>query len=115
MSDTENGPASAEAGVSSSAEPPGDIPSAGDASVAEVARTEVRREYAGKLAQAELKAEAARVGVEFPAEFLDFLDTSKLLGEDGNPSDEVIAKVIGLGRPPAKGPVRVSLDIRHRP
>lgn len=115
MSDMENGSDSAEAGVSSSAEAPGGVPSVGDASAAEMARTELRREYAGRLAQAELKAEAARVGVEFPAGFLDFLDASKLLGEDGNPSDEVIAKIIGLGHPPAKSPVHVSLDIRHRP
>ncbi|WP_240045124.1 hypothetical protein [Streptomyces alboflavus] len=109
-----SGSVAAEAGIGSSAETSGSIPSAEDVSAAEVVRAEVRRECAGKLAQAELKAEAARVGVEFPTGFIDFLDTSKLLGEDGVPSGEAIAKVIGLGRPPAESSMRVSLDVRQR-
>ncbi|MEU9879897.1 hypothetical protein [Streptomyces phaeochromogenes] len=52
---------------------------------AEAIRAEIRREYAGKLAQAEVKAQAAKAGIAIPEGFADYLDTSKLLGEDGQP------------------------------
>lgn len=57
-------------------------------------RAEVAQEYAGRLAHAELRAQAARQGVELPETFTDFLDTSKLLGADGQPSPEAIENIL---------------------
>ncbi|MER6914639.1 hypothetical protein ABT354_23450 [Streptomyces sp. NPDC000594] len=93
-------------------------------------RAEVQREYAAKLAAAELRAQAAQDGIKLPDGFADYLDHSKLLGEDGSPSPEAIelvlkplqalkkplfAQDLGLGR---CGPIPdrppVSLDTRKR-
>ncbi|WP_159399645.1 hypothetical protein [Streptomyces alboflavus] len=105
---------------------PAPVPADGSDSV----RAEVQREYAAKLAQAELKAHAAQAGIKLADGFTDYLDASKLLGEDGTPSAEAIAKALeplkpaepefprlkGMGYYP--GPFqpapRVSLDIRNR-
>lgn len=94
-------------------------------------RAEVQREYAAKLAQAELRAQAAQAGIKLGEGFTDYLDASKLLGEDGTPSAEAIGRalapllpakpdyphLVGAGfhrsgdRVPAR---RVSLDVRKR-
>ncbi|GGV14525.1 hypothetical protein [Streptomyces spectabilis] len=103
------------------------VPADGSESV----RAEVRREYAAKLAQAELKAHAAQAGIKLAEGFTDYLDSSKLLGEDGSPSAEAIAKALeplkpaepefpqiqGMGYypgPPFRPTPGVSLDIRNR-
>lgn len=94
-------------------------------------RAEVQREYATKLVAAELRAYAAQAGIKLPDGFTDYLDASKLLGEDGSPSAEAIARALqplkpaepefpqlkGMGYHP--GPAfrsipRISLDIRKR-
>ncbi|MGW7364815.1 hypothetical protein ACWGI8_15630 [Streptomyces sp. NPDC054841] len=95
-------------------------------------RAEVQREYAAKLAQAELKVQAAQSGIELGHGFTDYLDASKLLGEDGNPSAEAIGEALapftaaqqpefpqltGTGHSHRGGPIphrRVSLDVRNR-
>ncbi|MEV5378043.1 hypothetical protein AB0L26_19000 [Streptomyces nondiastaticus] len=95
-------------------------------------RAEVQREYATKLAQAELRAQAAQAGIKLGEGFTDYLDASKLLGEDGAPSAEAIGKALaplaaakkpetpqlmgaGYHRGGYKVPVRhVSLDVRKR-
>ncbi|MBT2401065.1 hypothetical protein [Streptomyces sp. ISL-100] len=61
---------------------------------AEEVRAGIHRENAGKLAQAELKAQAAQAGIKLPDGYTDYLDTSKLLGEDGNPSAESIGEAL---------------------
>ncbi|MCC2278507.1 hypothetical protein LKL35_24230 [Streptomyces sp. ET3-23] len=99
---------------------------------AETIRAEVRREYAGKLAQAELRAQAARTGAEISDAHVEHLDLSKLVDENGNPSAEVIAAILQPYQKPAEpkfpqlmgaghyrgGPFpparRVSLDVRKR-
>ncbi|MFG3405943.1 hypothetical protein [Streptomyces sp. NPDC048142] len=97
---------------------------------AEAIRSEVVREYGGKLAKAEFRAQAAIEGVPLSSEFIDLLDFSKLVGEDGNPSAEAIKTALqpfqGLREPDfpqlaAVGHHRVgssakatSLDARHR-
>ncbi|MER6502300.1 hypothetical protein ABT218_23705 [Streptomyces sp. NPDC001455] len=99
---------------------------------ADSVRAEVQREYAAKLAQAELKAHAAQAGIKLGEGFTDYLDASKLLGEDGTPSAEAIGKALaplagaqepapqlmGAGYHRGGYPVqqhrRVSLDIRKR-
>ncbi|MCM2429348.1 hypothetical protein [Streptomyces sp. RKAG337] len=97
----------------------------------EAIRAQVAHEYAGKLAHAELRFQAAKDGVELPAGFTDFLDASKLVGDDGQPSAEAIgnllepfkaAKIpqypqgIGLGRQGGytDSHPTVSLDARNR-
>lgn len=94
-------------------------------------RAEVQREYAAKLARAELRAHAAQAGINLGEGFTDYLDPSKLLGEDGNPSAEAISKALaplaaaqepkfpqlggtGHSMPVERFTRRVSLDIRHR-
>ncbi|MFI0912893.1 hypothetical protein [Streptomyces abikoensis] len=57
-------------------------------------RAEVEREYAAKLAISELKAQAARDGAKVSDAFFDYVDPSKLLGEDGWPSAEVIKRAL---------------------
>lgn len=109
------------------------IPEAMSADPSDSIRAEVEQEYAGKLAQAELRAHAAQAGITLPEGFTGYLDSSRLLGDDGNPSAEAIAKVLepfqtekeplfpqiaGVGRSRSdsyqyQGP-RVSLDARHR-
>ncbi|BCM65772.1 hypothetical protein EASAB2608_01106 [Streptomyces sp. EAS-AB2608] len=107
---------------------PAPVPADGSDTV----RAEVQREYAAKLAHAELRAQAAQSGIKLGDGFTDYLDASKLLGEDGTPSAEAIGKalapfaaaqqpqfphLVGAGfhrdgdRVPAR---RVSLDIRKR-
>ncbi|WP_148283195.1 MULTISPECIES: hypothetical protein [Kitasatospora] len=56
----------------------------------EDARQEAQREFAPILARAKLKAQAAEDGINLPEEFLDLLDYSKMVGEDSNPSAEII-------------------------
>ncbi|MEU4211190.1 hypothetical protein AB0F13_14550 [Streptomyces sp. NPDC026206] len=101
------------------------------ADLSEAIRAEAMREYADQLAQAEFRAQAAETGAEVPNGFVDYLDTSKLLGEDGRPSAEAIAKALepfkskkpefpqlmGVGYyrgSPAPSSPRVSLDVRKR-
>lgn len=57
-------------------------------------RAEVEREYSGKLARAELKGYAAQAGITLPDGFTEYLDGSKLLGEDGKPSAEAMDKAL---------------------
>ncbi len=98
----------------------------------EYARVEVEREYAGRLAHAELRAQAAQAGIKLSDGFTDYLDPSKLLGEDGTPSAEAIGKALAPFKPSeptfshlvGAGPNRdgspmperrpVSLDVRKR-
>ncbi|HWU07414.1 MAG TPA: hypothetical protein VN520_13725 [Streptomyces sp.] len=90
---------------------------------------ELHREYSTKLATAELKAHAAQAGINLPNGFTDYLDASKLLGEDGNPSNEAITKALTPLMPKTEFPQiagtgyyrhnpvpvrRVSLDVRNR-
>ncbi|MGW7247372.1 hypothetical protein [Streptomyces decoyicus] len=98
---------------------------------ADSVRAEVQREYAAKLVQAELRAQAAQAGIKLSDGFTEYLDASKLLGEDGNPSVEAIGKALeplksaepefpqikGMGYypgPPFRSTPRVSLDVRER-
>ncbi|MFF7391001.1 hypothetical protein ACFZAE_21495 [Streptomyces scabiei] len=100
---------------------------------AEAIRAEFQREFAGRLARVETEAHAAKAGIALPQGFTDYLDASRLLGEDGKPSVEAISKVLepfqtekeplfpqiaGVGRSHSdaytyQGP-RVSLDARNR-
>ncbi|MGW7088843.1 hypothetical protein ACWGH2_35800 [Streptomyces sp. NPDC054871] len=95
-------------------------------------RAEVEREYSGRLARAELKTHAAQAGINLPDGFTDYLDASKLLGEDGKPSLEAMDKALmpfksqepsfphiaGAGPNRSGGPMSerrpVSLDVRKR-
>ncbi|MEU9450761.1 hypothetical protein [Streptomyces sp. NPDC048277] len=95
-------------------------------------RAEVEREYAAKLARAELKGHAAQAGINLPDGFADYLDASKLLSEDGKPSAEAMDKalapfkpkdptfpqLVGAGHNRDGSPIlerrRVSLDVRKR-
>ncbi|MEV5872772.1 hypothetical protein AB0L75_00810 [Streptomyces sp. NPDC052101] len=96
-------------------------------------RVEVQREYAAKLAKAEFKAQAAQAGATLGEGFTEYLDTSKLLGEDGTPSAEAITRALAPMIPerPAGFPQlagagfhrsgdrvqqhpRISLDVRKR-
>ncbi|GAA2231927.1 hypothetical protein GCM10010232_18260 [Streptomyces amakusaensis] len=95
-------------------------------------RAEVQREYAAKLAAAELRTRAAKDGITLPDGFTDFLDSSKLLGEDGSPSVEAIGKALAPWAVPKepeftqlkgaghyarqRGPAlpTISLDVRNR-
>ncbi|MFC5148083.1 hypothetical protein [Streptomyces aureoversilis] len=94
-------------------------------------RAEVEREYAAKLAKAEFRAQAAQEGASVPEGFVEYLDASKLLGEDGWPSAEIISHALEPYKPKKpqlpqlmgagyhQGPSRpftprVSLDIRKR-
>ncbi|MEU1512307.1 hypothetical protein ABZ490_09115 [Streptomyces sp. NPDC005811] len=113
----------------SDAEP---IPEAISADPSAPVRAEVEREYSGKLARAELKGYAAQAGINLPDGFTDYLDGSKLLGEDGKPSAEAMDKALApfkakepafphlvgalpnrSGSPFSERP-RVSLDVRKR-
>ncbi|MEI5099546.1 hypothetical protein RB200_14315 [Streptomyces sp. PmtG] len=103
------------------------------ADLSDSVRAEVQREYAAKLAKAEFRAQAAQVGVTLGEGFTEYLDTSKLLGEDGTPSAEAItralapmiperpsefAQLVGAGFHRSGDRVqqhpRVSLDVRKR-
>ncbi|MFF9432671.1 hypothetical protein ACF1BP_02740 [Streptomyces sp. NPDC014735] len=95
-------------------------------------RAEVRREYSAELARAEVKVHAAQAGINLPDGFTDYLDASKLLGEDGSPSAEAMDRalasfkpsdppfphVAGAGYNRGGGPMaerrRVPLDVRKR-
>ncbi|MFJ6790442.1 hypothetical protein [Streptomyces angustmyceticus] len=92
-------------------------------------RSEVEREYSGKLARAELKGYAAQAGINLPNGFTEYLDGSKLLGEDGKPSaeamDQALApfkpafpQLVGAGHNSDGRPIpahpRISLDVRKR-
>ncbi|GCD45361.1 hypothetical protein [Streptomyces paromomycinus] len=107
---------------------PAPVPADGSDAV----RAEVQREYAAKLAHAELRAQAAQAGIKLGEGFTDYLDPSKLLGEDGTPSAEAIGKALAPFKPSeptfphlvGSGPNRsggsmperrpVSLDVRKR-
>ncbi|MBB5118016.1 hypothetical protein GO001_23805 [Streptomyces sp. NRRL B-1677] len=112
--------------------PNSEIPSSMPAAVdLDAIRAEVIREYADELTRAEFKVQAAEAGAKIPDGFMDYLDTSKLLGEDGLPSAEAIARVVEPFTPKAPklpqlmgagyhrggswpaAPVK-SLDIRNR-
>ncbi|MFI8106475.1 hypothetical protein [Streptomyces sp. NPDC086023] len=106
---------------------PAQVPADGS----ETVRAEVQREYAIKLVKAELRVQAAQAGIKLGDGFTDYLDASKLLGEDGNPSTEAIGQALAPlaaaqeskfaplagagynrnGPPPAR---RISLDVRQR-
>ncbi|MEW1548988.1 hypothetical protein [Streptomyces tsukubensis] len=108
------------------------FPDAAPADPAESVRAEVQREYATKLAAAELKVQAAQGGIKLSDGFTDYLDYSKLLGEDGSPSAEAIGKALAPWAAPKepefpqlkgtgyyehqRGPAlpTVSLDVRNR-
>lgn len=99
---------------------------------AEAMRTELRREYAGKLVQAEVKAYAAQAGIKLPEGFTAYLNPSALLGADGTPSAEAISQALAPFAVAAEPtlphlagaghnrdgnriePRRVSLDVRKR-
>ncbi|MFE0047280.1 hypothetical protein [Streptomyces albireticuli] len=104
------------------------VPAAVDA---DAIRAEVEREYAVKLAKAEFKAQAAQEGASVSEEFMEYLDGSKLLGEDGRPCPETIARTLEPFKPKrpklpqlmgagyyrgssAPSAPRVSLDVRKR-
>lgn len=106
---------------------PAQVPADGSDAV----RAEVQREYATKLAKAELRTQAAQAGIKLGDGFTDYLDASKLLGEDGNPSAEAIGKALAplaAAQEPKFAPIagagynrngppsvrRVSLDVRNR-
>lgn len=54
-------------------------------------RSEIHQEYATRLVHAELRVQAAMGGFQFPDGFLNLLDSTKLLGEDGEPSADAIS------------------------
>ncbi|MES9510180.1 hypothetical protein ABWJ92_27805 [Streptomyces sp. NPDC000609] len=99
---------------------------------ADAIRAEVQREYSAKLARAEVRVHAAQAGISLPDGFADYLDTSKLLGEDGNPSTEAMNRALASFKPSepsfphvagaahnrSGGPMPerrpVSLDVRNR-
>ncbi|MCX4684688.1 hypothetical protein OG401_10265 [Kitasatospora purpeofusca] len=102
-------------------------PEAMPADPAQAIRAEIHREYAGKLALAELRAQAAKDEITLPDGFTDFLDMSKLLDTDGQPVEDVINQVLnpfrakfaelqGAGYHRGTTPNRPapSLDARHR-
>ncbi|MEU1009576.1 hypothetical protein [Streptomyces sp. NPDC005890] len=113
----------------SDAEP---IPKAMPADPSDSVRAEVEREYSGKLARAEFKGYAAQAGITLPDGFTEYLDGSKLLGEDGKPSAEAMDKALAPFKPkeptfphlvgsgpnrsggPLPEPRRISLDVRKR-
>ncbi|WP_181793616.1 hypothetical protein [Streptomyces sp. WELS2] len=108
------------------------IPKAMPAAPSDPVRAQVEREYSGKLARAELKGYAAQAGINLPDGFTEYLDGSKLLGEDGKPSAEAMDKALAPFKPknpafphlagsgpnrsggPLSEPRRVSLDVRKR-
>ncbi|MFE2108282.1 hypothetical protein ACFXAF_20795 [Kitasatospora sp. NPDC059463] len=57
----------------------------------EAIRAEIHQEYSTRLVHAELRIQAALGGFQFPDGFLNLLDSSKLLGEDGEPSADAIS------------------------
>lgn len=105
-----------------------ELPEPGPADPAEAIRAEVHREYAGKLALAELRIQAAKDEIDLPKGFTDYLDLSKLTDDEGQPSEEVISQVLkpfrakfadlqGAGYHQNPAPVfqiQPSLDARHR-
>ncbi|MFJ2778561.1 hypothetical protein [Kitasatospora sp. NPDC087315] len=70
--------------------------------VREEARKDALAEMAPHLARAMIKAQAAQAGSEFPDAAFKFLDISKLLGEDGLPSSEIVGEAIAPFLKPAK-------------
>ncbi|WDO08008.1 hypothetical protein ME763_21465 [Streptomyces murinus] len=92
-------------------------------------RAEVERQYSERLARAELKGYAAQAGINLPEGFTEYLDGSKLLGEDGNPSADAMDKALAPFKPafpqlfgaghnrdgrPIPAHPRISLDVRKR-
>ncbi|MFJ4791915.1 hypothetical protein [Kitasatospora purpeofusca] len=63
---------------------------------AQAIRAAIHKEYSTRLVHAELRIQAALGGFQFPEGFLDLLDSSKLLSEDGEPC----ADAIGLALKP---------------
>ncbi|MFJ2778562.1 hypothetical protein [Kitasatospora sp. NPDC087315] len=104
-------------------------PEAVPADPAQAIRAEIQREYAGRLALAEVRAQAAIAGVTVLA---DYYDPNCFLSEDGTTNTEVIRELIekeranqaarafpelqgaGYHRGTAPKPATVSLDARHR-
>lgn len=107
-------------------------PEPAPADEADAVRAEVQREYSTRLARAEIRVHAAQAGVSLPDGFVEYLDASKLLGADGNPSvvamDRALAsfkpsppsfpQLEGVGHNRSGGPFSerrtVSLDVRNR-
>ncbi|WP_411140333.1 hypothetical protein [Streptomyces sp. x-80] len=58
-------------------------------------RTAIAKEYSLKFAHAELRIKAAEAGVTIPDSLLEAFDTTKLVGEDGSPNEDMIAAIIG--------------------
>jgi hypothetical protein len=113
-------------------EDPGSLPATPEVLAApvdptEAIRAEMHREYAGRLALAELRAQAVKDEINLPEGFTDFLDMSKILGDNGQPAEESIKQVLKpfraefpelqgagyhRGNPPK--PPTISLDARLR-
>lgn len=64
----------------------------------EAARTEGRKaalaEFGQELTFAQITAEAAKAGVNLPEGVTGFIDTSRLLGEDGRPNSDAISQFV---------------------
>ncbi|MFJ5118996.1 hypothetical protein [Kitasatospora sp. NPDC088548] len=104
-------------------------PEAVPADPAQAIRAEIQREYAGKLALAELRTQAAIAGVTVLAEYYD---PNCFLSEDGTTNTEAVHEAIekeranqaakafpvlqgaGYHRGTAPNPPAPSLDARHR-
>ncbi|MFM9441803.1 hypothetical protein [Streptomyces acidiscabies] len=62
---------------------------------AEAIRAEIHQEYAGRLVEAEVRVQAAKDGITLPEGYSRYLNLSEMIGEDGNPSADAIASVLG--------------------
>lgn len=56
-------------------------------------RTEVLAEVGARMARSEMRAAAARAGLDIDGD-LDYLDMARFVGDDGEPSEREIAKYI---------------------
>jgi hypothetical protein len=70
--------------------------------IREEARRETLAELVPQLTHSMIRSQAAQAGSEFPDAALKFLDVSKLLGEDGLPSSEIVSEAIAPFLKPAK-------------
>ncbi|BAJ32372.1 hypothetical protein KSE_66130 [Kitasatospora setae KM-6054] len=73
-------------------------PETSQADLTQAIREEVHREFAIRLVQAEVRLQAAQAGIEIPADLMDLIDSSKLLGEGGQPSQEAIDVLLSAVR-----------------
>ncbi|WP_431041415.1 hypothetical protein ACQUSR_05615 [Streptomyces sp. P1-3] len=60
----------------------------------EAIRAEIQQEFSERLVTAELRARAAEDGIKLPEGITDFLDFSKMMGEDGQPRADIIEKIL---------------------